>query len=65
MSAQTVEGGKPPWSPRYTQLFHSCVPTSEFGSSWPADVPVQVHAMEADPFFVDEADLDAARTLVE
>jgi len=46
-------------------LFHSCVPTSEFGSSWPADVPVQVHAMEADPWFVDEGDLDAARALVE
>ena len=46
-------------------LFHSCVPTSEFGSSWPVDVPVQVHAMEADPFFVDEGDLDAARALVE
>lgn len=34
-------------------LFHACVPTSEFGSSWPADVPVQVHAMESDPWFVD------------
>jgi dienelactone hydrolase len=32
---------------------------------WPADVPVQVHAMEADPFFVDGGDLDAARSLVE
>lgn len=46
-------------------LFHSCVPVSEFGSSWPADVPVQVHAMEADPFFVDDGDLEAARELVE
>ncbi len=46
-------------------LFHSCVPISEFGSSWPANVPVQVHGMEADPFFVDEGDLDAARALVE
>jgi dienelactone hydrolase len=45
-------------------LFHSCVPTSEFGSSWPADVPVQVHAMESDPWFVDEGDLAAARALV-
>ncbi len=45
-------------------LFHSCVPTSEFGSSWPADLPVQIHAMEADPFFVDEGDLEAARALV-
>jgi dienelactone hydrolase len=46
-------------------LFHSCVPTSEFGTSWPADVPVQIHAMDADPFFVEEGDLDAARALVE
>jgi len=47
-------------------LLHACLPTSEFGSSWPADVPVQVHAMDADPFFVeDEGDLDAARALVE
>jgi dienelactone hydrolase len=45
-------------------LFYSCVPTSEFGSSWPADVPVQVHAMESDPLFVDDGDLDAARALV-
>jgi dienelactone hydrolase len=46
-------------------LVHSCVPTSEFGSGWPADVPVQVHSMDADPFFVDEGDIDAARALVE
>ena len=45
-------------------LFHSCVPVSEFGASWPADVPVQIHAMEADPWFVDEGDIDAARALV-
>jgi dienelactone hydrolase len=46
-------------------LVHSCLPTSEFGSGWPADVPVQVHFMDADPFFVDEGDIDAARALVE
>ncbi len=46
-------------------LFYSCVPTSEFGSSWPTGVPVQVHGMDADPLFVDEGDLDAARALVE
>ncbi len=45
-------------------LFYSCVPLSEFGSSWPAGVPVQVHGMDADPIFVDEGDLDAARELV-
>jgi dienelactone hydrolase len=35
-------------------LFHSCVPVSEFSSAWPDGVPVQVHAMNADPFFVGE-----------
>ena len=46
-------------------LFYSCVPVSEFSSSWPKGVPVQVHAMDADPFFVGEGDIDAARALVE
>lgn len=46
-------------------LFHSCFPVSEFGEAWPEGVPVQVHAMEADPFFTEEGgDLDAARALV-
>lgn len=44
-------------------FFYSCVPLSEFGT-WPADVPVQVHGMDADPYFVDEGDVDAARELV-
>ena len=46
-------------------LFYSCVPTSEFGTPWPAGVPVQIHGMDADPIFVDEGDIDAARALVE
>ncbi|MGW8875967.1 dienelactone hydrolase family protein [Streptomyces mirabilis] len=46
-------------------LFHSCVPASEFGGDWPRQVPVQIHGMEADEYFVDEGDLDAARALVE
>jgi dienelactone hydrolase len=46
-------------------LFYSCVPMSEFGTAWPAAVPVQIHGMDADPMFVDEGDLDAARALVE
>ena len=46
-------------------LFYSCVPVSEFSSSCPKGVPVQVHAMDADPFFVGEGDIDAARALVE
>src|SRR5919199_5081680 len=35
-------------------LFYSCVPVSEFGSSWPEGVPVQIHGMDADPIFVGE-----------
>ena len=44
-------------------LFYSCVPTKYFGP-WPEGVPVQIHGMDADPFFVDEGDLDAAREVV-
>jgi dienelactone hydrolase len=44
-------------------LFYSCVPLSEFSSEWPKGVPVQVHAMDADPIFVGEGDIDAARAL--
>jgi dienelactone hydrolase len=45
-------------------FFYSCVPVSEFGE-WPEGVPVQIHGADADPFFVDEGDIDAARELVE
>ncbi len=46
-------------------LFYACLPVSEFGPSWPAGVPVQIHAMEADPEFDNGWDLPAARALVE
>lgn len=59
MLAQTREGAAG------ALLFHSCVPTSEFGGGWPAGVPVQIHAKDADPFFVDEGDIEAAHALVE
>jgi dienelactone hydrolase len=45
-------------------LLESCVPPSEFGDGWPKGVPVQVHGMDADPFFAGEGDVDAARELV-
>ena len=45
-------------------LLHACLPLAEFSPEWPASVPVQVHAMDADPYFVDDGDLDAARALV-
>ena len=57
--AQTRQGA------RGALLFYSAVPPSEFGAAWPADVPVQVHGMDADPYFVDEGDIDAARAIVE
>jgi dienelactone hydrolase len=44
-------------------LFHACLPVEELGS-WPSGVPVQVHAMESDPFFVEDGDIEAARALV-
>ena len=56
--AQTREGA------RGAVLLESFVPPSEFGTGWPAGVPAQVHGMDADPFFAEEGDLDAARALV-
>ena len=58
MLAQTRAGA------RGALFFYSCVPVAEFGTSWPDDVPVQVHGMDADPIFVGEGDLEAARALV-
>ncbi|HKY46538.1 MAG TPA: dienelactone hydrolase family protein [Acidimicrobiia bacterium] len=46
-------------------FFYSCLPVTEFGTEWPAGVPVQVHGMDADPFFAEEGDLDAARALAD
>ena len=63
MSAQKLAQTRP--GARGALLFHACLPSSEFGSGWPPEVPVQIHGMEADPFFVDDGDLDAARELVE
>ncbi len=46
-------------------FFHSCLPIAEFGE-WPEGVPVQVHAMDGDPWFTEEdGDLAAAQALVE
>lgn len=45
-------------------LISACVPVAEFGAPWPQGVPVQVHGMDADEFFVGDGDLDAARELV-
>ncbi len=56
MLAQTRPGAKG------ALLFHSAVPTSEFGGPWPPGVPLQIHIMEADPWAL-EGDLDAAREI--
>lgn len=45
-------------------FFYSCIPVSEFGQNWPQGLPVQVHGMDADPIFVGEGDIDAARALI-
>jgi dienelactone hydrolase len=58
MLAQTRAGA------RGALFFSSCIPVAEFGG-WPADVPAQIHGMDADPIFMDEGDVDAARELVE
>lgn len=44
-------------------LLEACVPEGEFGG-WPEGLPVQVHGMDADPFFAGEGDVEAARALV-
>lgn len=41
------------------------MPASESSSPWPKRVSLQVHAMDGDPFFVDDGDIDAARALLE
>jgi dienelactone hydrolase len=58
MLAQTRPGA------RGALLMHGCVDPSEFGGPWPQDVPVQIHAMDRDPWFVDGGDIDAASALV-
>ncbi|MBA2296893.1 MAG: dienelactone hydrolase family protein [Actinobacteria bacterium] len=43
-------------------LLHACFPPSEFGTPWPDGVPVQIHAMDADEWFQEDA--AAAQELV-
>jgi dienelactone hydrolase len=60
MLAQTRPGAKG------ALLFHSCVPTSEFGCPWPQGVPLQIHMMDADEWALPpNEDLDVARQLAE
>jgi dienelactone hydrolase len=60
MLAQTRPGTKG------ALLFHSCVPTSEFGRPWAQGVPLQIHMMDADEWASPpNEDLDVARQLGE
>lgn len=43
-------------------LFHACFPASELGARWPDGVPVQIHAMDGDEWFQEDA--AAAQELV-
>ncbi len=61
LAAQALTQTRP--GARGALLFHSCVPPSEFGTSWPEAVPVQVHMMESDPWT--EEDRVAAAALAE
>ena len=65
MTAQKLAQTRP--GARGALLFYSCIPISgewAFGP-WPDGVPVQIHGMDADPIFVGEGDIDAAREIVE
>ena len=64
MVAQKLAQTRP--GARGALLFYSCIPISgewAFGP-WPDGVPVQIHGMDADPIFVGEGDIDAAREIV-
>ncbi|MFC0843081.1 MULTISPECIES: dienelactone hydrolase family protein [Streptomyces] len=63
LPAQSLAQTRP--GARGALLFHSCVPVTEFGEAWPQGVPVQIHGMDGDEYFVDEGDIEAARALVE
>jgi dienelactone hydrolase len=65
MVAQKLAQTRP--GARGALLFYSTIPISgewAFGP-WPEGVPVQIHGADADPYFVGEGDVDAAREIVE
>ncbi len=65
MAAQELAQTRP--GARGALLFYSCIPiTGEWAfGPWPDGVPVQIHGMDADPIFVGEGDVDAAREIVD
>jgi len=60
MPAQQLAQTKP--GARGALLIYGVVPFTEFGEAWPDAVPVQIHAMESDPWFLE--DLPSAQALV-
>ncbi len=65
MIAQKLAQTRP--GARGALLLYSAIPISgewAFGP-WPDGVPVQIHGMAADPIFVGEGDIDAAREIVD
>lgn len=60
MPAQSLAQTRP--GARGAILYHSAVPSSEFGGSWPGGVPLQIHMMDSDPW--GEEDRPAAEALV-
>jgi dienelactone hydrolase len=64
MIAQKLAQTRP--GARGALLFYSTIPITgdwAFGP-WPEGVPVQIHGADADPYFVGEGDIDAAREIV-
>jgi dienelactone hydrolase len=62
LNAQKLAQTRP--GARGAVLVYACVAASYFGP-WPAEVPVRIHAMDADPIFNGEGDAEAARALVD
>jgi dienelactone hydrolase len=61
MPAQQLAQTKP--GARGALLIYGVVPYTEFGEAWPETVPVQIHAMENDAWFLE--DLPSAQALVD
>ena len=61
MAAQQLAQTRP--GARGALLMCGCLPVTEFGETWPHDVPVQVHGKAGDEFFAE--DLEAAQALAD
>src|SRR5512138_1034709 len=59
MPAQKLAQTRP--GARGALILHSAIPITEFGSAWPAGVPLQFHTMEGDAW----GDVDVAKEIVE